>query len=216
MRHSLWFVSSDGACALGCSNASCPRVTPRGSGSIRRDDTSFGFPRGLGSVGEEQIDRRTPTRTWKNESSLADLGAELDVDQLLGELLADRTTRWVAFDSQIDWKVVVPRHLVAAAAPLRRIHIDLASFVDDKGLHFRWKGGLGGYNWYAREVDARVADQVLTVPLHVGCRSPNVDGVAPGWGTSCASSGTSSDRDPFLPDGPGSDGSCWHGGTRNR
>jgi|GEM_PF-3057650 hypothetical protein len=94
-----------------------------------------------------------------------EVGAELDVDVLLGVLLADRTKKWVSFDSQIDLKVVVPRHLIADAAPLRRLHIDLASFVDDKGLHFRWKGGRGGYNWRSREVDPCFADQVLTVPL---------------------------------------------------
>jgi hypothetical protein len=48
---------------------------------------------------------------------------------------------------------------------MRRVHIDLASFVDDKGLHLRWRGGRGGYNWYSREVDAWCPDQVLTVPL---------------------------------------------------
>jgi hypothetical protein len=93
------------------------------------------------------------------------VGAELDVDLLLGEVLADRTKKWVRFDSQLDLKVVIPRYLIAAASPLRRIHIDLASFVDDKGLHFRWKGGRGGYNWRPHDVDARFADQVLTVRL---------------------------------------------------
>jgi hypothetical protein len=94
-----------------------------------------------------------------------DVGAELDVDVLLGEVLADRGKKLLAFDSQVGLKVVIPRHLVAAVVPLRRIHIDLASFVDDKGLHFRWKGGRGGYNWRTHEVDPRFADQVLTVPL---------------------------------------------------
>jgi hypothetical protein len=94
-----------------------------------------------------------------------DVGAELDVDVLLGELLADRKKKWLRFDSKGAFTIVVPRHLVAAAAPLRRIHIDLASFVDDKGLYFRWKGGRGGYNWRTHEVDPRFADLVLTVPL---------------------------------------------------
>ncbi len=92
-------------------------------------------------------------------------GAELDVNLLLGELLADRTRKWVSFDFSEGTRVVIPRHLVAAASPLRRIHIDLASSVDDKGLHFRWKGGRGGYNWWPREVDTAFSDRVLTVPL---------------------------------------------------
>ena len=98
-------------------------------------------------------------------SKWTDVGAELDVDLLLGELLADRTKKWVTFSTNEGPATIIPRHLIAAAAPLRRIHMDLASFVDDKGLHFRWRGGRGGYNWYPRQVDARFADQVLTVPL---------------------------------------------------
>ena len=94
-----------------------------------------------------------------------DLGAELDVDLLVGELMADKTKKWIGFVEMGGIATVIPRHLIAATAPLRRIHIDLASFVDDDGLHFRWRGGRGGYNWVSREVDARFADQVLTVPL---------------------------------------------------
>jgi hypothetical protein len=94
-----------------------------------------------------------------------DLGAELDVDLLLGELLADRMKKWIEFNSKEVFGVLVPRHLVAAAAPLRRVHIDLASFVNDKGLHVRWRGGRGGYDWYPHQVDARFADQVLAVQL---------------------------------------------------
>jgi hypothetical protein len=94
-----------------------------------------------------------------------DLGAELNVDLMLGELLADRTKKWVAFTTADAVATIVPRHLVAATAPLRRLHIDLASWVDPQGLHFRWRGGKGGYRWRPHEVDPRFADLVLTVPL---------------------------------------------------
>ena len=119
---------------------------------------------------KEDLERRRQrsleaARRLGSTAKWTDLGAELDVDLVLGELMADRTKKWVAFDSQIDLKTTIPRHLVAAAAPLRRLHIDLAAWVDDKGLHFRWKGGRGGYNWRTHEVDPRFADLVLTVPL---------------------------------------------------
>jgi hypothetical protein len=94
-----------------------------------------------------------------------DRGAELDVDLLLGELLADKTKRRIDFAQAGGHTVSIARLLISAAAPLRRIHVDLASVVDEKGLHFRWRGGRGGYNWYPREVDAGCPDQVLTVPL---------------------------------------------------
>jgi hypothetical protein len=94
-----------------------------------------------------------------------DLGAELDMNLLLGELLADRTKKWIAFTADHGAQAVIPRHLLAAAAPLRRVHLDLAGWVDLHGLHVRWKGGRGGYNWRSHEVDARYDDLVLTVPL---------------------------------------------------
>jgi hypothetical protein len=49
-----------------------------------------------------------------------DVGAELDVDVLLGGVLADRGKKLLAFDSQVGLKVVIPRHLVAAARLARR------------------------------------------------------------------------------------------------
>ena len=40
----------------------------------------------------------------------SDLGAELNVDLLLGELLADRTGKWVALEAPEVWKIIIPRH----------------------------------------------------------------------------------------------------------
>jgi hypothetical protein len=80
--------------------------------------------------------------------------------------VADRTKRWVAFTTDQAVATFIPRHLLAATVPLRRLHIDLASWwVDPQGLHFRWKGGRGGYNWRSHQVHPSLADQVLTVPL---------------------------------------------------
>jgi len=94
-----------------------------------------------------------------------DLGYELDVDVLLGEPLADRTKKWISFRDMEDFDVTVPRYLIASTVPLRRLHIDLAAFVDRHGLHFRWRGGRGGYNWLPREVHPSLADRVLVVGL---------------------------------------------------
>jgi len=108
----------------------------------------------------EAAERLGATATWT-----PDLGAELDSDVLLGELLADRTRRWIAFTTAEAVATIIPRPLIAAAVPLRRIHIDLACWVDSQGLHFRWRGGRGGYNWRAHEIHPSLADQVLAVPL---------------------------------------------------
>jgi hypothetical protein len=94
-----------------------------------------------------------------------DLGAELETDLLLGELLADRTKKWVRFQEPSGFAVTTRRDLLAAAVPLRRIHLDLASWVDAQGLHFRWRGGRGGYNWRPRDVHPSSAAAILTIPL---------------------------------------------------
>lgn len=108
----------------------------------------------------EAAERLGATAVWT-----PDLGPQLDVEVLLGELLADRTMRWIAFTTDHAEATIIPRHLLAATAPLRRIHIDLACWVDPRGLHFRWRGGRGGYNWRSHQVHPSLADRVLTVPL---------------------------------------------------
>jgi LmbE family N-acetylglucosaminyl deacetylase len=107
----------------------------------------------------EAAERLGVTATW------TDLGAELDVELLLGELLADRTKRWIAFTTDQAVATIVPRHLIAATAPLRRIHLDLASYVNATSLAFRWRSGRGGYTWRSHQVHPSLADTVLTVPL---------------------------------------------------
>jgi hypothetical protein len=87
----------------------------------------------------------------------SEVGAELDVDLLLGELLADRTYKWVAFTGCASRPVVIPRHLIAAVAPLRRVHLDLAAYIDDAGMHVRWRAGRGGYNLRPQLLRARGA-----------------------------------------------------------
>jgi hypothetical protein len=95
-----------------------------------------------------------------------DLGAELDVELLVGEILVDRTKRWVRFVAPDEtFRTIIPTHLVAATRPLQRLHLDFAGWVDAEGLHLRWRGGRGGYNWRPREVHSSFEDRVLAVPL---------------------------------------------------
>jgi hypothetical protein len=95
----------------------------------------------------------------------AEVGAELDVDLLLGEVLADRSRRWVGFVEPNGFTTVISRHLIAAAVPLRRQHMDLAASVSALELAFAWRGGRGGYRWHPRTVDPQFADRGLIVPL---------------------------------------------------
>lgn len=95
----------------------------------------------------------------------AHVGAVLDVDLLLGELLADRSKKWVSFREPSGFVVTVPIHLIAAARPLQRLHIGLAACVDSQGLHLRWRGGRGGYNWRPHDVHRSLEERVLTVSL---------------------------------------------------
>ncbi len=54
----------------------------------------------------EAAERLGATAVWT-----PDLGAQLDVDLLLGELLADRTKKWIAFTTDQAVATIIPRHL---------------------------------------------------------------------------------------------------------
>ena len=114
---------------------------------------------------QRRRERSLAAAASRRNRALADLGAELDVDLLLGELLADRTMKWVAFHEPAGFRIAIPRHLIAAAVPLRRLHMDLAACINETGLHFRWRGGRGGYHWRPHEVHPSFAYRVLNVPL---------------------------------------------------
>ena len=93
-----------------------------------------------------------------------ELGAELDVDLLLGEVLADRTRKWVSFEGE-GLSVSIPRHLIAATALVARQHLDLAAYVDEQGLHVRWRAGKGRYNWRPLTPRPGLEAHVLAVPF---------------------------------------------------
>jgi hypothetical protein len=92
--------------------------------------------------------------------------AVLEVDLLLGDLLADRHRKFFVFEDR-DGKIAVTiaRWMLTDVRLLRRIHIDLVAWVDTDGLHFRWRGGRGALNWKPQIVPASAETAVLSVPL---------------------------------------------------
>jgi hypothetical protein len=93
-----------------------------------------------------------------------ELGAELDVDLLLGEVLADQIRKWVTFEGE-GLTVTIPRHLIAATRLVARQHLDVGAYIDEHGLHFRWRAGRGRYNWRPHVPRPGLEAHVLTVPL---------------------------------------------------
>ncbi len=91
-------------------------------------------------------------------------GAVLDTDLLLGDVLANRETKYLAFAGP-DFTTAIERDTLARAAPIRRLCIDAAASVDAVGLHVRWRGGRGGYNWKPQFVAPTDRMRVLTIEL---------------------------------------------------
>ena len=90
-----------------------------------------------------------------------ELGVALDVDVLLGGLLANPARRTVTFELPQS-AVQIPTAVLRRARLLRKTYLDLAAFVDEHGVHFRWKAGKGQINLRGR--DERNAD-ALVIPL---------------------------------------------------
>jgi hypothetical protein len=131
--------------------------------------------RQLESVERELRDERDQRRAEVSLRAAHALGAAarwmdgravLEVDLLLGDLLADKRVKFVAVVDREDrlW-ITVARWMLADVRPLRRIHIDLVAWVDAEGFHFRWRGGRGALNWRSKVVPAGAEAAVLTVPL---------------------------------------------------
>jgi hypothetical protein len=87
-----------------------------------------------------------------------------------GDLLADRERKYIAFKGE-DFTVPIERDTLARAAMVRRIYIDVAACGDADGLHVRWRGGRGGYNWKPRFVAPVDRERVLTVDLLAPARA---------------------------------------------
>ena len=109
-------------------------------------------------------------------------GAVLDTDLLLGDLLADRARKYIAFKSE-DFTTFVERDTLARTCMLRRLFLDVAACVDADGLHVRWRGGRGGYNWKPRFVAPADRERVVTVelPLPLPAAVPRADAWLADW-----------------------------------
>ena len=97
-------------------------------------------------------------------------GAVLDTDLLLRDVLADRDKKYITFTGP-DFTTAIERETLARTASLRRVFIDVAACVDADGLHVRWRGGRGGFNWKPRFVAPVDRDRVLTVDLRAPARA---------------------------------------------
>lgn len=88
---------------------------------------------------------------------------ELDADLLLADVLADASRKYISFEMP-GARIPVYRHALAKARVPLRGFIDLAGYVDERGLHLRWRGGRGGLDFrpQAEQRDAEV--------LHVDLR----------------------------------------------
>jgi len=96
--------------------------------------------------------------TWTRDVAL------LDPTILLGNLLADDTRKYIAFD--VDGKeVAVERSTLVATAKVLSRRPDVVASVDAGGVRIRWNGGCGGLNWRPQQVLPADRDQVLRVEL---------------------------------------------------
>jgi hypothetical protein len=124
-------------------------------------------------LGHHQLDRATRISERSSRAACllgrtvrwTEIGAVLDVDVLLRDVIADRQKKYVAFRWEEQAAVAVRRETLAAVAPLRRNVLDLVAFVNEDGVHFRWKGGRGGYNWRPQVVPPAEKSRVLDVTL---------------------------------------------------
>jgi len=91
-------------------------------------------------------------------------GAVLDTDLLFGDVLADRQTKYISLKGE-DFTTAIERDTLARTVMLRRTFLDVAAYVDAEGLHVRWRGGRGGFNWKPRFVAPSDRERVLTVDL---------------------------------------------------
>lgn len=112
------------------------------------------------------------TETRRAEQAARELGRKatwldervvLDVDIVLGDLLSDRSKKFIRFiDDSFD--VSVRRSTIAECRPLRRTFMDLVSFVNAKGVSFRWRAARGRLNFLPQQVDDPERALVVALP----------------------------------------------------
>jgi hypothetical protein len=112
---------------------------------------------------EQEAERsRQAARELAQRARWFELGVVLDVDVVLGDLLADSQVRLISFVLD-DATVTLRTAILRRARLLLREYMDLACFVDERGVHFRWKAGRGQLNFY--RVERASDDAVLAVHL---------------------------------------------------
>jgi hypothetical protein len=90
-------------------------------------------------------------------------GFAVDVGLLLGDVLTDRHTKYVAFDVG-GTEVPIFRSTLLAVRRVARPFGDLSAEVTPEALRFRWHDGQGGFNFYPQTLsrdDRKRALQVL-------------------------------------------------------
>jgi len=98
------------------------------------------------------------TAQWMGEA------ADLDLELLLDGVALHPTAKHVVFDGP-SWTVAVPKQkLREARRALARLP-GLEAHVDAAGLHFRWRGGIGGLDLHPQHIDRRELGQGLLVGL---------------------------------------------------
>ncbi len=86
-------------------------------------------------------------------------GVVLDVDLVLGDLLADNRCKFVRLH-MLSFIVRIPtEHL--RRARLLRTYIDLVCYLDARGIHLRWKAGRGQLNLHSVKADAHTVDALV-------------------------------------------------------
>ena len=160
-------------CAL-ASGAEVAQLQDLGEATRHHDTDPFLHERRLLAVSREAIraarereaERRAQVAAQElNERAIwADGTVLLDQRLLLGDLLAHPTAKWICFEVN-ELAIVMSKQKLRAARPALRPFLDLAAYLDQQGLHFRWRGGRGGLDLFPHEVDRYERDRVFKVPL---------------------------------------------------
>jgi hypothetical protein len=95
---------------------------------------------------------------------------ELDARIVLGNLLVDASKKAVHFDVERGPSITISRAKLSEASRALKFP-DLRCFVDARGLHFRWRDGVGGLDLHTQD-RAWNDNGVLTVALSRPQRRP--------------------------------------------
>ena len=160
-------------CAL-ADGAEVARLQDLGEPSHHYDTDPFLHERQLLAVSREAIraarEREAERRAQVaaavlNDTAIwADGTVLLDQRVLLGDVLAHPTAKWIGFEVN-ELAIVISMQKLRAGRAALRPFLDLAAFLDQHGLHFRWRGGRGGLDLFSHKANRYERDRVFKVPL---------------------------------------------------